>query len=82
MNPYTGWITAVQDTEDATARALRARDRLGALRIWLTWQIRRCRIDPDDGAAALDDVDAGIDAAELLLLAARAHRGSLSKPEA
>lgn len=81
MTAYTEWVRSICDTEDAAAVALRARDRLGALHLWLTWQQRRGRVTPDDAAAALADVQAGIDAALLLLQATRAHRAGIEKPE-
>lgn len=81
MNAYTGWLSAVQDTEDATAVALRARDHLLALHTWLGWQVKRGRVDSADGAAALADVQTALDAVLLLLHACRAHRGGLKKPE-
>lgn len=78
-NPYTAWVQSIHETEDATARAIEARDRLLALSTWLTWQKRRCRVNAQDADTALEDVQAGLDVVLSTIAALRSHRQQLSE---
>jgi len=79
VNAYADWVDAIGDAENATAQARRARDRLLALQTWLTWQVRRRRVDAEDGAAALEDVAVALEVVQMTLTALRQERGRLTQ---
>ena len=54
-------------------------DRLLALQTWLTWQVRRRRVDAEDGAAALEDVAVALEVVQMTLTALRQERGRLTQ---
>ena len=80
VNEYSGWLNAVEGTEDATAVLLDGRDAILNVRLLLGAIARRHAYDDAELAKGNEDLARAMRALTLALEAAKAHRGSLRKP--
>lgn len=78
---YNGWLQAVEGTEDATAILLDGHAAILNIRLLLSAIARRHAYDDAELAKGAEDLARVMRALTLALDAAKAHRGTLRKPQ-